>query len=166
MFSYQCTACDEVHEGIPSYAAMAPLSYEQIPESERAERAVLGSDDCMIDDATYFVRCCIDIPVEGEAQPFIWGVWVSLSKASFMEWGSSFELKQRAHVGPFFGWLNTDLMLYPSTVNLKTRVHLRDGFARPSIELEQDGHPLAIEQRDGISRARLAEILTFMRHGH
>ncbi|NHZ96429.1 DUF2199 domain-containing protein [Massilia sp. CCM 8734] len=165
MFSYKCTACGGIHEGIPSYAALAPLSYEQIPESERAARAVLGSDDCVIDETTYFVRGCIDIPVDGDAEPFIWGVWVSLSEASFMEWGHSFDLEKRSHIGPFVGWLDTELTLYPTTVNLKARVRLRDGFARPSIELEQNGHPLAIEQRDGISRERLADILTLMRHG-
>lgn len=161
MFSFTC----EVHEGIPSYAALAPLSDEQVPASEREARCVLGSDDCVIDGSQFFVRGCIEIPVEGEAEPFALGVCVSLSEASFMEWGRSFELDQRARIGPFFGWLDTSLPLYPGTIHLKTRVRLRDGFVRPSIELEQNGHPLAIEQRDGIGRARLAGIITLMMHG-
>lgn len=165
MFSFTCAACGEIHEGIPSYAALAPLSYEQVPANERDARCELGSDDCVIDGSTFFVRGCIDIPVHGEAEPFVWGVWVSLSEASFMAWGESFELDRRSHIGPFYGWLNTSLSLYPNTINLKTRVRLRDGFVRPSIELEQNGHPLAIEQRDGISRERLAGIITLMMHG-
>src|SRR5205814_4814872 len=33
----------------------------------------------------------------------------------------------RSHVGPFFGWLQSHIRVYPETVGLKTRVHLRNG---------------------------------------
>jgi len=55
--------------------------------------------------------------------------------------------------------------LYASTENLTTRVHRRDDGIRPYIELEPTDHPLAIEQREGIPAARVAEILAhFMHH--
>jgi hypothetical protein len=50
-------------------------------------------------------------------------------------------------------------------VNLKTRVHLRDGFIRPFIELEPTDHPLAVEQREGISVERVAELYALVVHG-
>ncbi|UOD32143.1 DUF2199 domain-containing protein [Massilia violaceinigra] len=165
MFSYQCSACGELHEGVPSYAAMAPLSYEHVPESERAARCQLGSDDCVIDGSSFFVRGCIEIAVEGEEEPFVWGVWVSLSAASYQAWLDAYDLDKRAHIGPFFGWLNTSLAPYPDLGNFKTHVHLRDNGLRPIIELDHTERALSIEQRKGISRARLAEILTLMRHG-
>jgi len=62
------------------------------------------------------------------------------------------------------GWLNAELPLYPSTVNLKTKVHLRDDGVRPSIELEPTDHPLAVEQREGIPVARVAEIYAYFEH--
>lgn len=165
MFSFQCTACGEIHEGIPSYAAAAPLSYALVPENERAARCELGSDHCVIDGTSFYVRGCIDIPVEGEDEPFSWGVWVSLSEASYKAWADAYDLEQRAHIGPFFGWLNTSLEPYPLTQAIKTHVHLRDDGMRPYIELEHTGYLLSVEQREGISRARLAEILTLMQHG-
>ena len=55
--------------------------------------------------------------------------------------------------------------LYPSTENLKTRVHLRDDGARPYIELEPTDHPLAVEQRNGITADRVAEIYAYYEHG-
>jgi hypothetical protein len=67
-------------------------------------------------------------------------------------------------VGPFFGWLNSWLKPYPDTTNLKTRVHLRDDRMRPYIELEPTEHPLAVEQRDGISKERIAQIYALMVH--
>jgi hypothetical protein len=51
------------------------------------------------------------------------------------------------------------------TVNLKTKVHLRDDGLRPWIELEPTDHPLAVEQRNGISTDRVAEIYSIMVHG-
>ena len=47
---------------------------------------------------------------------------------------------------------------YPDTLNLKTMVYLRNDGVRPSIELEPTDHPLAVEQREGISMTRVAEI--------
>jgi len=149
---------------MPGFAADAPLNYYAIPETERATRCELGSDDCVIDRNSFFVRGCLEIPVRGETDPLIWGVWVSLSERSFLTWQEVFDQPHRSHVGPFFGWLNAWLKPYPETMNLKTRVHLRDHGQRPWIELEPTDHPLAVEQRNGISVDRVAEIYSIMVH--
>lgn len=163
-FRFKCNSCDQIHEGVPTFGAKAPLSYFEIPEAERDARCDLGSDDCVIDGERFFVRGCVDIPVHGEKDPFTWGVWVSLSRESHLKWLECFGKEKRAQIGPFFGWLNAWLKPYPDTVNLKTRVHLRDNRARPYIELEPTDHPLAVEQREGISMARVAEIYSLMMH--
>lgn len=149
---------------MPTFGADAPLSYYEIRAEERERRCSLGTDDCVIDDKWFFVRGCIDIPVHGENDQFSWGVWVSLSEENFKKWMASFHAKQRSHIGPFFGWLNAWLKPYPDTMNLKTKIHLRDNGIRPYIELEPTDHPLAIEQRNGISKTRLAEIYAQMVH--
>lgn len=163
-FSFQCADCGERHHGIPSFAAQAPLSYYGVTAAERAQRCDLGSDDCVIDREHFFVRGSIEIPVHGHEEPFSWGVWVSLSLASYQEWVRTFDMPQRADVGPFFGWLNTRLDPYPDTVNLKTMVHLRDNGIRPYIELEATDHPLALEQHRGISAERVARIYRQLVH--
>jgi hypothetical protein len=103
-------------------------------------------------------------PVRGEAKALVWGVWASLSEQSFRAWLETYQQDHRSHVGPFFGWLNAWLKPYPDTVGLKTRVHLRDHGQRPWIELEPTDHPLAVEQRNGISVERVAEIYSIMQH--
>jgi hypothetical protein len=163
-FRFKCSSCDQIHEGMPSFGARAPLKYYDIPEIERPERCDLGSDECVIDGKHFFVRGCLEIPVIGENEPFTWGVWVSLSEASFTEWVKHFGDPKRSHIGPFFGWLNAWLKPYPDTMSLKTHVHLRDNGIRPRIELEPTDHPLAIEQREGISVARVAEIYAQVVH--
>jgi hypothetical protein len=62
-------------------------------------------------------------------------------------------------------WLTTELPVYPATtLNLKTRVHTRPVGERPFVELQLTDHPLAIEQRTGISLERVREIASVVRH--
>lgn len=159
MFRFRCRNCEEWHEGIPSVAANAPLYCYAIPEAERAGRCDLTSDTCVVDDEFFFVRGLLEIPVEGLAEMFSWGVWVSLSKAHFDEYLVHRDDQGRAMLGPYFGWLSAAVQGYPDTENLKTMVHPREPALRPLIELEPTDHPLAVEQREGISQDRLAQIL-------
>ena len=163
--SFKCSQCDEIHEGLPlSFGADAPAAYYAIPEHQRAERAILSSDQCIIDDTHYFVRACLDIPIHGGTDVFRWGVWVSLSEQSFERMTELWETKGREFELPYFGWLCTPLPIYPETTNLKTQVHTRPLGERPSIELEPTDHPLAVEQRTGISPARAREIAETLLH--
>ena len=164
MFRFKCASCDEWHEGMHTFGANAPLHFYGIEAEDRGRRCVLDSDTCIIDHEFFFVRGCLDIPVHGEAEAFTWGVWVSLSKDHFAIFTAHYDTPKRSHIGPFFGWLSAELPLYPSTENLKTRVHLRDDGIRPYIELEPTNHPLAVEQRNGISVDRVAEIYAFFEH--
>lgn len=165
MISFKCNSCGETHQGTPTFGWTYPVQYLSIPKEEREQRISLGTDDCVIDEKHFFIRGCLEIPVIGESEPFAWGVWVSLSKENFTQFIQYFGNEKRAHIGPFFGWLCSDIWLYPTqTLNLKTQVHLRDNMTRPYIELERTSHPLAIEQREGVSVARIAEIYEKMTH--
>lgn len=87
------------------------------------------------------------------------GVWVSLSRPNFDRMSELWTDPGRVHEPPGFGWLSTELPLYePTTLNLKTRVHSRPVGTRPVVELEPTDHPPAVEQRTGITVARVREI--------
>jgi len=167
MFRFKCGSCDAWHEGMPSFAAEAPFYYYSIPAAERDKRCVLTSETCEVDSSYFFVHGNLEIAVHGQADRFVWGVWVSLSKLNFALFNANLAEPKRSHIGPFLGWLSAELPLYPSTENLKGRIHLRDGGVRPLIELEPTDHPLALEQRNGISVERVAEIFGYYeRHGN
>ena len=165
MFRFKCSCCEAWQDGMPTFVADAPPYFYAIPADERDQRCLLDSDTCIIDQRHFFVRGCLEIPVLGESGPFSWGVWVSLSAGNFEIFSRCLELAKRSHNGPFLGWLSAELPLYPSTENLKARVHLRDDGIRPYIELEPTDHPLAIEQREGITAARVGEIFAHVVHG-
>ncbi|MCX4804411.1 DUF2199 domain-containing protein [Streptomyces sp. NBC_01214] len=66
---------------------------------------------------------------------------------------------------PYFGWLSTELALHPeSKTNLKTNAHTRPVGQWPVIELEPTDHPLAFEQRAGITQDHVREIATAVLH--
>lgn len=164
MIEFTCHTCGEVHSGMPALGWDHPLYYLSIPEDERETRCQLTSDTCVVDDEFFFVRGSIDIHVHHENEPFSWGVWVSLSEKSFAKYLELYDADHRDHEGPFFGWLSASIRIYPETENLKTMVHLRNNGIRPYIELEPTDHPLAMEQREGITTERVAEIYAAMLH--
>jgi hypothetical protein len=127
-------------------------------------RAELGSDQRIIDDQHHFVRGCLQIPVLDGLGPFIWGVWISLSEKSFERMSELWETPGREGEPPYFGWFSASLPGYPETLNPKTIVHTRPIGQRPLIELEPTDHPLAVEQREGITMARVQEIAEIVLH--
>lgn len=147
--SYVCSCCGQTHEDLPDVAFDHPIYAHQVPEEERAERVWLSSDLCIIDDAEYFIRGLIEIPIQGQAHRLGIGVWVSQKPENFWTYKDNFD---SAEIGPFFGWLSNEFkFMGKSTLNLKTLAHFQGGNLRPSIVLEPTDHPLALAQREGIS---------------
>ncbi len=163
-FEFECRSCGEVHRGIPSFGPDAPATYYSIPEPERSDRCHLASDDCVVDEEEFFIRGCLEIPVQSISEPFVWLVWCSLSHDSYTNWVATYHQDKRSDVGPFFGWLNTQLPFYDDTLNLKTMVHLRDDGLRPLIELEPTQHPLAVAQREGMPVSVVEEFVSNLLH--
>lgn len=164
-FRFHCKGCDQVHEGVPTFGYVRPAIADWIPEDQREHRVSLGSDDCVIDEERFLIRGCLEIPVQGETDPFIWGVWVDISNSDFQRWLACFDNERRAHVGPFAGYLGSALPCYPDTFNHRVVVHLRDKGTRPLVEVAASDHPLHREQCKGITHQRLQEIYELVMHG-
>ncbi|GLZ42743.1 DUF2199 domain-containing protein [Actinokineospora sp. NBRC 105648] len=162
--SFDCATCGERHGEPPlSYHAEAPDYWT--PEAAADPRSALTSEQCVIAGTDFFVRGLIEIPVLGSQEVFSWGVWVSLSPANFERTDQRWTEPGRETDPPCFGWLSTRLACYPvDTLNLKTNVHTRPVGERPFVEIEPTGHPLAVEQRAGITRDRVREIAERLLH--
>ena len=99
------------------------------------------------------------IPVHGRAEPFGFGVWVSQSRKNFETYVENFDTPE---IGPFFGWLCTNIGYYPErSLGLKSMAHFRGNGQRPTVELEPTDHPLSVDQREGITLAKAWEIVHF-----
>ncbi|WP_338789798.1 DUF2199 domain-containing protein (plasmid) [Priestia megaterium] len=141
-----------------SYGSEAPYHYYDTLEKERKKRFELHTEICIMDQQYFFIRGCLEIPIIDSKETFIWDAWISLSENNFNRTIDLWETKGREQEPPYFGWFSISIPGYPETLNLKTNVHTRAVGYRPLIELEPTDHPLAIEQREGITLERVAEI--------
>lgn len=166
MPGFVCTTCGLFHEELPMcLGPAAPALWYSIPEAERRKRCELSSDQCIVDNEHFFIVGRIVIPVIDGPSPFVWLAWVSLSEQNFLRASELWHSPGRESEAPYFGWLQSLLPYEPSTLNLKTSVHTMPVGERPLIELEPTGHPLAVEQRDGIRMSRVQEIIEGALHG-
>lgn len=156
---YRCSKCGELHEGLPDIGMDYPDHYWDVPEGERGERVEVTSDTCVINDEDFFIRGVIEIPVSDYPESFGLGVWVSQKRENFYTYLENFD---SGEIGPYFGWLCNSIRYYEEeTLLLKTTAHFRGEGLRPSIEVERTGHPLAVDQREGISLEKAWEIVHF-----
>jgi len=156
-YAWTCSCCGEQHDTLPfDWRMAAPDDYNAVPEAEREARTLISRNFCTVDGQA-FVRGVIEIPVTNFDGTLRFSVWLSVSDASERTILQVWDEPECGRHGPFFGWLRSRLAPYPDTLNLKASLRLRDDIA-PAIDLEPTDHPLAVEQRRGISVARVAEI--------
>jgi len=169
-FTSECSSCGLVHKGLFDLACDNPVFWQGSTD-KRPNSAVLGADNvltedfCIIDGEHYFVRCVLKLPLVGlSGKAFGFGVWSTLSRRNLALYHENFDSGQRETLGSWLGWFSNRLRGYPDTLNLKCRVHPQAARQRPLIELEPTDHPLAVEQRSGITVDRLLELYAINGH--
>jgi hypothetical protein len=154
-----CRHCGTVLTVPLCFGADAPVAWEALTVDERGRRGNLTLDLCDIDGQHFFVRGRLQLSIQGADQVFTYLVWSSLSKSNYQRTRDLWGADGREREPPYFGWLNSALPGYPSTVSLKVKVHTQPAGQRPLIELEPTEHPLAIEQREGITWTRVHDLV-------
>ncbi len=161
MANWHCALCTAEHDELPMDIAYArPQHYFEIPEAEREQRVWFDQDTnadlCVIDGTAFLIRCYLPIPVEGGLE-FRHGVWVLVDESAFrkyvtIEGDGSSEL-------PFEGRVSSEIPGYPSTFLLDAEIQLGKASQRPRVHAKPIGHLLANEQKEGISMARVHELV-------
>ena len=128
-----------------------------VPEGEFAQRVELTPDQCVVDRQTFFIRGHIEIPIHDYPKSLAFSVWSSLSEQSFLHMSARWESPERASDPPYFGWLCSPILVYPSTLHLKLSVQSRPPGLTPLFTVEPTEHPLALDQHNGISIERWHE---------
>jgi hypothetical protein len=165
--SWICATCGETHEDIPlSFAADYPDNYANMSIDEREQRAVVGSDQCVIDENQFYIRGCLEIPLLESDGVFLWGLWASVWKDDYSEIDDCWEEKGRENThSPFRGRLGNSLKQYsPDTVNLKLSIKLRPVGERPLFIVEDPDHPLGIAQRNGMTNQEVHDLVSLLTH--
>ncbi len=167
--AWRCSTCGELHEDVPlSFAADYPDIYANMSPQDRAERTIIGSDQCVIDEEQFYIRGCMELPVHDSEEVFLWGLWALVWKEDYWEIAESWEERGREEKrGPFKGRLANSLKQHysPDTFNLKITVKIQPVGARPLFMVEEIDHPLAIAQRNGMSRNEVNALVSSIMHG-
>ncbi len=157
-FTFRCGVCGEEHEGLPDIAYNAPELYLAIPDDERDQRCFLNADLCVIDGEHYFLRGVIKVPIRDFDDSFGWGAWACVSEPDFQRHLDLWDAEDVSGESPFPGRLANSLRHYPETLDLTVAVVLQNDGMRPFLQLVSGEHPLAVDQRDGISIDRAVEL--------
>ena len=150
---YVCSTCGKQHDKIPfSFAAEFPDPYANLSRDDRENRALISSDQCIIDHAQFFLRGCIELPIVASEEVFLWGVWARVHEPDFDEihenWNSA---RRENRIGPFKGRLANSLSIYPQTLSMKLTIQIQPVGERPLFLLDEPEHPLTQEQQNGLS---------------
>jgi hypothetical protein len=162
---WRCARCGEEHVGLPLDWAFASPAYwdgGRSPDDYLSDDACVWTDD--EDRRNRFVRGVLPIPVVDTGESFRYGLWSSLSEQSFDRFLELWDDPARTEEPPYFGWLSNALPGYPDTLNLPLDVVVEDVDLRPSLYLRDADHPLAREQREGITLERVREIAELNLH--
>jgi hypothetical protein len=169
IFAFKCSCCGQVHEGSPSIAFKAPDQYAGLSEEQKATMGKLSDDFCVIgheEGTDYFIRAVLEVPILGIEEPFLWGIWVSLSEKSFKRYWDTYD---DPHEGDgFFGWVCNKISVYPHTSARPADVFVQCGNQRPKVVLHRGGtddDPLVMDQANGISIERAQQLAETVHHG-
>ena len=153
-----CGICGKDHSGATrDFAMLRPDAFVALPKSQK--EAAAHNDDLCAFDGQYFVRGVLEVRVTDAGGDFGWGLWAQVSEASFRRilklWDADV-----TDVPAFAGTIANQIpgLEYAGLLGKRCRVQLRNDGDRPALTLVSASHRLAVEQRDGITAHRVAEI--------
>jgi hypothetical protein len=163
--SYVCATCGERHDG-PSLSWSVGGPYPDRPRRKRLIRgSEVGTEEQLwvsfAGGKRLFLRGQLLLPVVDGPHEFAYVVWVEISRSQMRRARKLWDHPGREAEVPWPVLLATRIPGYPDTDGLRASLHHRAPGRRPTVHLDDEDHldhPLVVEQRDGISMGRVAEI--------
>ena len=157
-FKWKCRICGKKHDSVPNCFGIENPWRAFVPDHEFDRRVKLSKDQCVIDEAYFFIRGHIELPIKGTPNSLAFSVWSSLSEKSFYQMSERWDEADRHEDAAYFGWLSSPISPYPDVLNLPLSVQTREPGLVPLFTVTQSDHPLAIDQRNGITVRRWHEM--------
>lgn len=159
VFSFKCEECGEIHEGSPSFGCVAPDPWLAQTDEVR-EEGKIGSDLCCYADdgrPVCSIRTTLEVPIRGVDEPFLWGVWVSVSWNDFIHYAETWGDPDTSK--PYFGHIANRLPYNGFVYDLTADICPQSDDCRPLVKLHEADHPLYRDFIDGISIEKAQEIV-------
>lgn len=152
---FTCSCCGKVHEEWPALAYDSPDHYALLSDEDKENIAELTSDFCMIkypDETDRFIRGVLFQKVNDYNENLDYGIWVSLSEKSFLDYKEHFN--DNEYNATYFGWICNTLEGHDYTLSIPANVCLKGDGKRPEIIPHQNHeHPFVYEYYNGIIKA-------------
>lgn len=151
----KCTICGEVHHTYPALTFTYPNSYYWLTEEQKNTYKIhVDSDFCTIeypDRTDRFVRVVLKQKIAKTSHYLEYGLWVSLSEASYEDYAANFNNEN--HETVYFGWLSNALPDYQFEKSIAMDVKTKSGNERPEVYPQLDfSHPFVVDFYNGITK--------------
>lgn len=151
---FKCSCCGEIHEEWPALTFISPDNYNCLSEDNKKSISSIDNDFCTInhsDQIDRFIRCTLTQKVNDHCEDLDYGLWVSLSEKSYIDYKKNF--KKESEEKAYFGWLCNDIIDYELSENIPMNVITRNNGQRPEIIPHKDfDHPFVKDYYYGISK--------------
>lgn len=151
---YKCAECGEYHENWPALGYNAPIYYSQLSDHDKEKIAFLDGDFCIIehsDQIDRFIRVVLFQKVIDSCEYLHYGLWVSLSEKSFLDYKANYHVKD--YEAGYFGWICNNLEGCGATLSIPVDVIYKGGSNRPEIIPHGNhSHSFVEEYYNGISK--------------
>ena len=153
-----CDACGKAHprEEI-ELVLVLPQPIFELGDEERANRCDISADMCAIDRTRFFIRGLLPIPVRGRGIPYRIGIWAEVDEPTYARIYELWEDSSQVDEPLLPATLANDVPLVPSTIGMEIDIRLTGPTTQPDFFLRDTPHPLAVEQRRGVSAHRALE---------
>ncbi|MEX0345786.1 MAG: DUF2199 domain-containing protein [Rhizobiaceae bacterium] len=160
-YRWRCGCCGEEQVGLPmAVACNEPGGWRSLDAATKS-RSKMNSDLCIVKYADghvdRFIRAVLQLPVPETGSTFDFGVWVSVSEASFDDYLEGWDTGTYSREG-CFGYLCNELHEFPESTHLHADVEFPPADLRPLVYLHDADHPLVEAQRHGISLSLVEKI--------
>jgi hypothetical protein len=135
-----------------------PVDWEAL-DDDTINYALIDDDFCEIhfkdETVDRFIFCLMPFPVPEFDEEFRFGVWVSVSEASWDAYKDGFLVGEYDREG-CFGYLANELPDFPDSQLLHVDVWFQPAGRRPRLTLHDVDHPLVAAQNNGIAATQIA----------
>lgn len=130
---------------------------------EREARCRYNDDLYVLDEARYFVRCTIPLPILESSRHYSIGAWAEIDKSSFEKIYGRWEDEDQANEPPMQGKLANQVPLTVGSEGCLVHVQLTGPTTRPEMVILDKACSLYAEQTSGITIHRADEYSSLVR---
>jgi hypothetical protein len=163
--SWVCSVCGEPHdERLLDIRMSLPDVVHVLDEEDRGRDAWISDDFVALADGRRFVRGLLQIPIPELETRFGYGLWVEANAA---DWDRLFEHwydPEQAGFPAVDGALANELDPYGPTLGLRVCLQPTSADTLPDVAVVEADHPLARDQRAGITVGRAEELAAMVLH--